>query len=150
MEKSILQKFERVAFPENITSVISVVMEKYGLSETDEEILEKLSKGQDTESEKVAKIVKRAASTENGAEDLFLEIKEVFKLPDEDAKSFAKEIKEKILILAQKISEEEIAEVVSEEKLKSKQDFSEKKEGSLPKISSYHSSKEDIYKEPIE
>lgn len=151
MENSIHKKIERIAFPENIASVMSELMKNYGLSEKDEEILEKVMSGQPTDSERLAEIIQKAASGKIIAKNLFLELKDVFKIPEDDAKIFAEEIKNKVLPLAQKISdiEEESVEPLPEISLEIEQ-VSAKEEISLPQKKPYPSGRGDIYKEPIE
>jgi len=127
MEETMSKKNTRIVFPEHITSVILEIMKKYGLEETEQEFLKKFKSGKIRRGAKMAEIIKKTAEEKISIKKLPSILKENFNLSIENAQNLAKDLEEKVLKLAQKISEIPETETIIESK---------PKENSTPKLES--------------
>jgi hypothetical protein len=140
MNRDPIENFE-IIYPEESTTIISNLMEKYGLKETVKDIEEKMDRGEITNGEKIARIVAEAAENDLSIEDISALLEKRLAITKEICKKLAEDLKKEILIFIKKTPIKE-TEVEKEEKLRIKTETSSK----TPPISQ----KKDIYREPIE
>jgi hypothetical protein len=155
-----LKENERIVFPQDISLVISKIMEKYGLVETEEEILEKLKRGETFMRKEVAEIVKRVAEGKISYENFPFELKERLNISLDTAEKLAEELTKKVLIFAKKIPEkpeEEIIKPTKKIKPPPEEFIEREKRWKRPEITEIKEEKpkeepkrRDIYREPIE
>lgn len=100
-----LNKKTRIVFPAGSGSVISKILEKYGLKETEEEIIEKIIKREYTFAAKVAGIVRKKVEAEISAESFPLELQKELNISLKDAKNIAADLQKSVLAFAEEIPE---------------------------------------------
>lgn len=140
MNRDSIENFE-IIYPEESTTIISSLMEKYGLKETVEDIEEKMDRGEITNGEKMARIVAEAAENDLSEENIASLLEKNLGIQKEICGKLAEDLKKEILIFVKKIPIKE-TEVEKEEKLKTETEIS----SGIPPTSQ----KKDIYREPIE
>ena len=139
-----------IAFPEEIVSIFSDIMKKYGLEESDDEIWDKTLKEQPTKTEKMAEIIKSFTYEESPDKDLPSTLKDSFGISIEQAKKIAKDIEEKIISLTKKSFENTDQEKISSEITTEKKVRNLEKPKPLIKQKTSKIIKKDTYLEPIE
>jgi hypothetical protein len=87
----------RLIFPEESSTVILDILEKYGLKDTEEEFYEKWEKGEKTREEMVVNAVITAAKANLSEPELSILLEEELKIPFEIAEKMARELNLKIL-----------------------------------------------------
>jgi len=140
MNRDPIENFE-IIYPEESTTIISSLMEKYGFKETVEDIEEKMDRGEITNGEKMARIVAEAAENDLSEENIASLLEKNLGIQKEICKKLAEDLKKEVLIFVKKIPIKE-TEVEKEEKLKTETEIS----SGIPPTSQ----KKDIYREPIE
>lgn len=140
MNRDSIENFE-IIYPEESTTIISSLMEKYGLKETVEDIEEKMDRDEITNGEKMARIVAEAAENDLSEENIASLLEKNLGIQKEICGKLAEDLKKEILIFVKKIPIKE-TEVEKEEKLKTETEIS----SGIPPTSQ----KKDIYREPIE
>jgi len=147
------QNYE-VIFPEGAASAIDELVTKYGFEEIEEEMLEKMDQTEIFETKEkifenlpgrqIARTVKEICQEKILDKDFVFLLQERLNISEETAKDLAKDLKEKVLVLAQKISEIEKISLPEIKEISSpKRPFTESPEKPP-------SEKTDIYREPIE
>lgn len=134
---------QEIIYPENISTIIKNLMEKYNLRETPEEVLEKVTRGEITIGEKIAGIIKEIVESGKSTTELSLMLQKSLKIEKEKAEKLAEDIEKEILDQIKKISSEKEFETPA-----LKETFLEK-----PKTTETPLKKPpqvDIYREPIE
>jgi len=101
------KKNVRIVFPGDNRIIVSEIMERNGLKESDDDAFEKILNGLPSEGGKMAKIIKKTALGEVSIRELPSVLSKNFKLTEGEAKKLAKEIEEKVLILSREVLEGE-------------------------------------------
>jgi hypothetical protein len=96
----------RIVFPENNGFVISEIIKKNGLDETEDEILKKMMNGEETTAKKIAKIVRQVAEETISIEEFPYKIQKALDIPIEKAKKISLELYKKVIALAEKLAPE--------------------------------------------
>ena len=86
-----------IFFPENSPSIISSILEKHGLRENHEKILEKLENGELLNGEIIAQLLKKIAKNEIRDKDFIIELKNKLNISQKEAENMFNEIKKDIL-----------------------------------------------------
>jgi hypothetical protein len=153
----------RIIYPDNVSSIITRLMEKYGLKETEENFLDKLLQGEMPTGGKVARIIAEVVENNFSLEEISSIIEQDLNLSKNDAYKFAEDIKKEILDFVKKVSLEETPEekIIEENKfipqriksvIQKETSPKEKKTSSLltEKKEIKKSSSPDEYREPVE
>ncbi|NQU82759.1 MAG: hypothetical protein HQ539_02310 [Parcubacteria group bacterium] len=93
---------QKIIFPENTSSIISSIVKKHGLEESDEDFLKKIGKGEKTAGGIIASIVKKTAEGEINKKNLPGTLKMSLKITQKKAMDLAKDINSQVLALAEK------------------------------------------------
>lgn len=93
---------QKIIFPEENSLIISELLEKYNLKESLREIFEKTRKGEETFGSTLAKIVRKAAEKKFSLKELTSSLETELSLSPKKAEDLAKDIKKKLLVLAEK------------------------------------------------
>ena len=106
-------KKSRIIFSETAGSVVTGILEKYGLKSTQKKMLNEMNLARTfSEKEKIfealpgrqiAKLVKRAAEEKISLENLASELQKQLNISSENAKNIALELQKKVLVFARKI-----------------------------------------------
>lgn len=88
---------KEIVLPEEITSIIYNILEKYGLAESHAEILAKSSKGKEINGAIVANLIKKITDREIGFQELISSLRVEFNLTKKGAEDLARDIEERIL-----------------------------------------------------
>lgn len=91
---------KNLIFPEDAESIISGILQKYGLGEDNDVFFLKFGKGEKTNGEILAELVARAAVENFSLIEIISELKSELGLVQRVAGQMAKEIKEQIIDLA--------------------------------------------------
>lgn len=132
---------KEVIFPENITSIMKEILERYERRETLEEMLEKSTKGIKTNGEKLRDLLLRLVYDEINSAELPEILEKEFDLTPGKAFLMAHDIQEKILNQIEEKEEIEPIEESEKSKLEEEKEEIEKKFQRIQK---------DIYREPLE
>ncbi len=124
---------QKVIFPENTDLIISNILEKHGLAETKEDILEKLEADKRIYGEIIIELIVRVVQEKISFQELADSLKKELNLSSQKAKDLANDLQKEILLFVEK-TPEEIPSPPSRKPAEEKPP----------------SSKEDIYREPIE
>ncbi len=152
-------KNEEISFPPEAVSIIREIVHNYGFEKIEEELLIEMGKIEDfKEKEKIfeslpgrqlARVTKEAAEGKITLQDVFSILQKNLKISEETAKRLSKELKERVISLAQRTAEKAEAKQIL---------FKEKDKLAMPPQTSEieppikqksKASKEDIYREPI-
>lgn len=137
-----------IVFPENIDQIISDILAKYDLTETSQEVMQKVIKGEDSITGKIAQIIKEAAKNEISVEDLISHINIKLNLPKTTAEQISDDIQKRILNFVEKKSASEEKSVSKIEELKKERIIERQLEKSeKPKRKT---ERPDVYREPVE
>ena len=129
LNQSIKQK---IIFPENTDLIISNILEKHGLAEAKEEVLEKLEADKKINGEIIIELIVRVAQEKISLQELVDSLKKELGISSQKAKDLANDLQKEILLFVEK-TQEEIPSPPSQKPAEEKPP----------------SSKEDIYREPI-
>jgi len=101
---------QRLIYPEDTSEIISELMEKYGLKETEEEVLQALKEGKTTKGGTIAEIIMEVAKNKIPRENITSVLQKRLAISKEIAKKIAKELEKKILnlIIIEKVPKKEI------------------------------------------
>jgi len=86
-----------IAFPENTPLIISNILERRGLRESREKILEKLENSELLNGEIIARLLKKITKNEIKDKDFILELKNKFNISSKEAENMFNEIKRDVL-----------------------------------------------------
>lgn len=128
---------KNISYPENITSLIIGVLEKYGLAEDSDTIVKKISSQEKLNSEIIAEIIKKNIEEKIPFKELLSYLAKELKISQKLAKDIENEIQEKIIPLIR------VRDKLTEKEIPQEEVTGEKEEFPRP-------SKIDIYREPIE
>lgn len=161
------KNYEEVIFPEETSDIIDEIVTKYGFKKIEEEMLEKMDQTEIFEEREkifenlpgrqIATTVKELAMGKISAKDFISLLKQRLNISEELAKDLAKELEEKVLVLAQKtrVLREE-RETLPSKEIEKEVSFPEKPQAEPSEIKPPPSEekpspkKPDIYREPAE
>lgn len=108
-----------VVFEDDTSPIISEILQKYGLKETDDEILEKIEKGEPLKPGIILNLTEDVVAARQSKEAMSSFLQKELSIPKQTAENIAEDIKNKLIPLAKKVSPEEITalEKISEEEL---------------------------------
>jgi len=95
----------KIIFPDNSSNIISRVTKDAGIKEQGTELFAKLSKGQKTNGEILAQLVKKAAEQEMSFKDLVSSIKESLGITQKLAEDIGKSLRKELILNVQKVEE---------------------------------------------
>ncbi|MBZ9578248.1 hypothetical protein KJA14_00030 [Patescibacteria group bacterium] len=149
--KSQSNQNQEIVFKKDPSKIISELMEKYGLSETKENFLEKIRKGETTTRRKIAEIIRGVIDGKISTEDLVTTFQQHLNVSKETAEKLAEDIKREIPISVKRVLKEEISPSPKREVALPKKPIVERTETKTPTPPKkpLSPSKKDIYREPI-
>lgn len=107
---AILEKNQNqvVVFSEDTAPVISEILRKYDLEETDDETFEKLEKGIPLRGEVILNITEEITLGTTSTQELTSSLQKNLNIPKEIAEKLTEDIKRKLIALAQKVPKEDL------------------------------------------
>ena len=117
---------QNIIFPEDTDLIISNILQKYKLEESDDEFFDKFEKGEKTKGEIVAELIKNVATKEISFQELVSTLKMELNISQRKSEDLAKDIRKEILLLVKKSTEApppEIEEISPKEKMSPKKDI---------------------------
>jgi len=156
--KSEAGQYKEIIFPENSSDVILKILERYGLKETNQEMIKKLSKKEKTIRGTVAELIKKIAQEEIPSKDFSPTLSERLGVSKKIADDLAKDAEKEILVFVKRIPKEEQKErikkgLIERERTTSRTELPKKIKDELPTSTKELPSKpqiKDDYREPIE
>jgi len=94
---------QQIIFPDNVTVIITKIMEKNGFKETADDIIQKLKNREKPIGQKISKIIAQRAMEEISAKDTPSLISKTLNISDEIAKNLANDIEKEIIIFVKKV-----------------------------------------------
>jgi len=110
---------ENLVFPDDTDLIISEILKKYGLEETDEELIDKFEKEEKSRGEILALLIFKTAEEEISFQGLISSLKIELKISSKTAEEIAKDLKKEILdLVIERPAElqEELPEKIAPEK----------------------------------
>jgi len=114
-------KKQRVVFPTNTFQIVSEILQKYNLQETDDEILKKIEKNESFNGEIITGVVEKVVLGEMPKKEMPVLLQKELNIPKDSAQNLSLDIENRLLLSTEKVDEEEeeieeIKEKISEEK----------------------------------
>lgn len=106
MANFIQSKKINLIFPEDIVSIISGILERYKLEETDEKVLEKMEAEEKTNGEIIAEIIGKTTGEEIPFQELVDSLRKNLNISLKEAENLAKDLRKKVLLLVEKSPKE--------------------------------------------
>ena len=93
-------------FPEDIVSIMSSILERYKLEQTDEEVLKQMEGEEKTNGEIIAEIIGKTVEEEIPFQELVGLLKKNLNISSKEAENLAKDLRKEVLLLVEKSPKE--------------------------------------------
>lgn len=138
-----------IIYPEEASSIISRLMDKYGLTESNDDFIEKFSKGETTAGEIIAGIIELVAEEKIQIKNLAAEFSKALNIPEGVSKNLAKDIEKEIIVFIKKGPTAESTPDQRGDQVEPTEKPARKIETKTETVSQ-KSESPDVYREPIE
>lgn len=92
-----MAKRKKLNFPKNSSEIVEQIMKEFNIEETEEEIMEKIKKGETTQTRKLVNIVRKAKKEKLENDKIAEELMKEFNFSKKKATNLAKEVSNKLL-----------------------------------------------------
>lgn len=107
---------QRIIFTEEADNALANILSKYGLEESDEQIIKKDEEEKSSYEYAIVEFTKKLTQGSILEKDLIASLQKELNIPQPTTEKIAKDVKEKLLPLVEKVSEEELKKQLEKEK----------------------------------